>query len=275
MTRTGPRPRCAPTSPRLRIPRPTPSEECANPWKTVDFPAIPGVSSVTVPLDLSIPRIVATVTRPEDLAHLDGGGDAPCDVLEFRLDNLLTVEEATMAALARSPRPVLLTMRRADEGGAGDHCDGARRTLYERHLDHAPSSIPRSPRSSTGFCGFSGHRPCRRENAHRLLPRFLRISRTRLIADRITRAYSLGADIAKIAVVVHSMKELFELVELVEYHRGKGRHLSAMGMAPSEKLSRLVLAKAGSCLNYGYLPPDSERARTVVVGPLEGLLEEV
>ncbi len=230
---------------------------------------------MTVPLDLSIPRVVATVTRPEDLAHLDEGGDAPCDVLEFRLDNLLTVEEATVAALARSPRPVLLTMRRADEGGAGDHCDGARRTLYERHLGHA--TLVDTEVASLEAPDFADFPATVRAAGKTLIASFHDFSGfpgRDLIADRITRAYSLGADIAKVAVVVHSMKELFELVELVEYHRGKGRHLSAMGMGPLGKLSRLVLAKAGSCLNYGYLqtpnaPGQWSSAR------LKALLEEV
>jgi 3-dehydroquinate dehydratase-1 len=230
---------------------------------------------VTVPLDLSIPRVVATVTRPEDLAHLDGGGDAPCDVLEFRLDNLLTVEEATMAALARSPRPVLLTMRRADEGGAGDHRDGARRALYERHLGHA--TLVDTEVASLEAPDFADFPATVRAAGKTLIASFHDFSGfpgRDLIADRITRAYALGADIAKVAVVVHSMKELFELVELVEYHRGKGRHLSAMGMGPLGKLSRLVLAKAGSCLNYGYLqtpnaPGQWSSAR------LKALLEEV
>ena len=49
------------------------------------------------------------------------------------------------------------------------------------------------------------------------------------------------------------MSDLFDLAELVSYHRSEGRLISAMGMGPLGKLSRLVLAKAGSCLNYGYL----------------------
>jgi 3-dehydroquinate dehydratase-1 len=209
---------------------------------------------VTVTLDLSIPRVVATVTRPEDLAHLDAGGDVTCDVLEFRLDNLLPVEAAAVTALERSPRPVLLTMRRADEGGAGDSSDEARVAVYQRHLAHA--TLVDTEIASLEAPAFADFPAIVRAAGPPLIASFHDFSGfpgRDLIADRIALAYALGADIAKIAVVVRSMRELFELVELVEYHRGKGRHLSVMGMGPLGKLSRLVLAKAGSCLNYGYL----------------------
>ncbi len=233
---------------------------------------------MTVPLDLSIPRVVATVTRPEDLTRLESlqdDGQAPCDILEFRLDNLLSVEQSAVAALARSPRPVLLTMRRADEGGAGDHSDGARRALYERHLGGATLvDTEIASLESPDFADF----PATVRGAGKMLVAsfhdFSGFPGRDLIADRIARAYSLGSDIAKIAVVIASMKELFELVELVEYHRGKGRHLSAMGMGPLGKLSRLVLAKAGSCLNYGYLNTPNAPGQWPAAR-LKALLEEI
>ena len=209
---------------------------------------------MTVPFDLSIPRVVATVTRPEDLAHLGAGGETACDVLEFRLDNLLPVEEAMVTALERSPKPVLLTMRRADEGGAGEVSDEARLALYQRHL--ARAALVDTEIASLETPAFADF-PALARSADTLLVAsfhdFSGFPGRDLVADRIIRAYDLGADVAKIAVVVRTMRELFELVDLVEYHHGKGRRLSVMGMGPLGKLSRLVLAKAGSCLNYGYL----------------------
>ena len=76
--------------------------------------------------DLSSPRVVATVTQADDLSFLAGGGIAACDVLEYRLDNLLSHEAEAAGVMASSPRPVLLTVRNPDEGGHGDLDDQPR-----------------------------------------------------------------------------------------------------------------------------------------------------
>jgi len=72
-----------------------------------------------------------------------------------------------------------------------------------------------------------------------------------VIRAKIDQAVDCGADIAKIAVHMQSMTSLCELVQICE---SESRiKLSMMGMGPLGKLSRLVFAKAGSVLNYGYL----------------------
>ena len=73
------------------------------------------------------------------------------------------------------------------------------------------------------------------------------------MTEKVASAYQQGADIAKLAVVIETHEQLNDLVELVVATQDSGRSISAMGMGPLGKLSRLVLASAGSCLNYGYL----------------------
>jgi 3-dehydroquinate dehydratase-1 len=228
-----------------------------------------------VPFDLSSPLVVATVTRPEDLDHLRGGGAAPCDVLEFRLDNLLPVENAAAEVLAMSPRPVLLTVRRPDEGGAGSLSDEARIEGYQRHLGNA--TLVDTEIASLESATFADFRATVHAAGKILVASchdFSGFPGRDFIADRLAAAYALGADVAKVAVVITSMRELFDLVELVEYHRDKGRLISAMGMGPLGKLSRLVLAKAGSCLNYGYLQTPNAPGQWAA-GKLVELVSEV
>lgn len=202
----------------------------------------------------SIPQVVATVTQPEDLVWLGAGHEPICDLLEYRLDNLLPAESAAAERMAASPRPVLLTVRRPDEGGASDLDDARRLALYRRHL--ATAALVDTEAKSLATPAFAGFAAEVRASGGRLVASyhdFTGFPGRDLVADRLAEAYALGADIAKVAVVVTTMAELHALVELVEYHRANGRAVSAMGMGPLGKLSRLVLAKAGSCLNYGYL----------------------
>ena len=204
--------------------------------------------------DLTRPRVVATVTQAEDLAHLAGGGAAPCDLLEFRLDNLLDQEEEAAALMAAPPRPVLLTVRCPGEGGHGDLDAETRLALYRRHLARAALvDTEIATLATTDFAGFAEEVHAAGAKLVASCHDFTGYPGRDYLADRVAEAYARGADLAKIAVVITSMAELFEVVALVDYHRGKGRLISAMGMGPLGKLSRLVLAKAGSCLNYGYL----------------------
>lgn len=204
--------------------------------------------------DLSSPRVVATVTQSDDLSFLTEDGTVSCDVLEYRLDNLLRCEREASQVMASSPRPVLLTVRSPAEGGHGDLDAATRLASYRRHLgaaDFVDTEI--ASLALPEFAGFAeevhASGGCLIASTHD----FEEFPGREIIADRIAEAYAVGADIAKVAVVVTTMAQLFDLVSLVEYHHGKGRAISAMGMGPLGKVSRLVLAKAGSCLNYGYL----------------------
>jgi len=207
-----------------------------------------------VSIDLTSPRVVATVTRPEDLSFLAAGPAVPCDVLEYRLDDLAALAEEAGATMAAHPSPALLTVRRPDEGGAGAMQDEDRLALYHHYLTKA--ALVDTEIASLGSPAFSEF-PKAVHDAGALLigsfHDFTGFPGRDLIADKMAEAFSLGADVAKVAVVISEMRDLFSLVELAEYHHARGRLVSAMGMGPLGKLSRLVLATAGSCLNYGYL----------------------
>jgi 3-dehydroquinate dehydratase-1 len=175
-------------------------------------------------------------------------------VLEYRLDNLLSHEAEAAGVMASSSRPVLLTVRTPDEGGHGELDATTRLAIYRRHLSAA--HLVDTEIASLALPEFAGFAEEVRASGGSLVASthdFQGFPGRDCLADRIAEAYARGAEIAKVAVVVTTMAELFDLVSLVEYHHGKGRLISAMGMGPLGKLSRLVLAKAGSCLNYGYL----------------------
>lgn len=215
------------------------------------------------------------MTQSSDLTHLSESGEAACDVLEYRLDNLLADEAAAETVMAASPRPVLLTVRRPEEGGHGGLDDEARLALYHRHLGTAALvDAEVVSLASPAFAGFGGEVTAAGARLIASFHDFQGFPGRDVLADRIAEAYTLGAEVAKVAVVVSRMDELFDLVSLVEYHRERGRFISAMGMGPLGRLSRLVLAKAGSCLNYGYLRVANAPGQWPA-GELRGLLKEL
>ncbi|MDF1825322.1 MAG: type I 3-dehydroquinate dehydratase [Verrucomicrobiales bacterium] len=202
----------------------------------------------------SKPLVVATVTQPADLIYFFNGGSSKADILEFRLDSLHSEIHDAYVTVVDSEYPVLATVRRSKEGGDLKLSDEARIELYERFLPQV--NVVDTEIASLESKAFSQFPASVKKNDVQLLGsyhNFESFPGIDLLKDKVSQAYDLGADIAKVAIVISELSDLFALVELVEHHRREGRLISAMGMGPLGKLSRLVLAKAGSCLNYGYL----------------------
>ena len=210
------------------------------------------------------PAVVATVTSPSDLKHLQRLSADPLaelpDVLEFRLDNLwenLDETERYLASLAGQTE-VLITVRRPEEGGALELDEQSRLSAYRRFFDYCSSldtevaslqseatlalaseAADRGIAVIGSFHDFEGCPPIER------------------LEDAVEKAYQAGAVIAKVAASLSGFSDLAVLVELVEKNLRQGRSICAMGMGPLGKLSRLVLAQSGSCLNYGFLQKEN------------------
>lgn len=201
------------------------------------------------------PAVVATVTQAADLALLERGEPILADILEFRIDNLREVEESEITnGMAMKVRPNLLTVRRPDEGGAGDLDDRVRVELYRKHLGLATLvDTEITSLSSASFSGFAKEVDDAGADLIASFHDFAGFPGEESLREKVAAAFESGAAIAKLAVVVTTMEQLFVLVRIVEETVSSGRRISAMGMGPLGKLSRLVLARAGSCLNYGYL----------------------
>lgn len=203
------------------------------------------------------PNVVATITREPDLELLNADHQTALpEVLEFRLDNLSDHLDQVAETLDQLPGDVirLVTVRCPSEYGANDLSDDRRLEIYETFSEYADlidtevnslqqSSFnnfqPTNGKLIASFHDFDGF-----PGAHKL-------------TNVVKAAYDCGADIAKVAVIVNEFSELNTLVEIVETAVADGKAISAMGMGPLGKISRLVLAKAGSCLNYGYFQTEN------------------
>ena len=74
---------------------------------------------------------------------------------------------------------------------------------------------------------------------------------TARLRQTLRRARAAGADICKLAARADTPAALAQL--LAVFSRRPALPLSVMGMGTFGKISRLLLAQAGSVLNYGYL----------------------
>ncbi len=172
------------------------------------------------------------------------------DFLELRLDGLLDHLDRVEAALPRLKAPVILTIRLFAEGGARKLHPGRRRELFEQFLPSAAivdielraidQMLPvLSEAARRGVTVIASH-----HNFHTTPPR----ARLQELARRAMHA---GADIFKVATATERASDVAVLLGFVAEQ--KRIPLSVMGMGKYGRASRLLLAQAGSVLNYGYL----------------------
>ena len=199
----------------------------------------------------TVPQVVAPVASGDDLASLARLDLGPtCDLIELRLDALLAELDAISPAIDRLEIPILATARHPAEGGAGDLSAAQRGELISRFgplvswidveirsLQELSAEVSVSRAAGVGLiASFHDFEKC---------------PSAEILSETIATAVAQGPDVIKIAVHLSTMRELASLLSL--FDEFPEVPLSLMGMGPLGKLSRLVLAKAGSIFSYGYL----------------------
>jgi 3-dehydroquinate dehydratase I len=172
----------------------------------------------------------------------------PPDLFELRLDCLCGMDDeiADKAAALRSP--LVVTARHPLEGGANDLGGEKRRNLLYRFLPHARfidvelRSLP-AFRRLLHLARKKGVRPVVSFHDLKSTPTL------RTLRAKARRAKKFGAAVFKVATRTDTAAQLGRLVDFFE-HTGVDIAVSAMGIGRFGAVSRLLLAKKGSALNY-------------------------
>lgn len=205
------------------------------------------------PVDLSRSLVVAPVCNQADLDFLSEIQITDhCDVIELRLDSLKDCLDQTASLLSdnRPTIPIIATTRHPDEGGCHSLDAAARQDLLLRFLPQV-DAIDIELRSTDEMSETIDTVRSTGKTVILSFHDFESTPSTATIQSKIDQAIDAGADVCKIAIHLDSLPALCELTQVCE---SESRiKLSMMGMGPLGKLSRLLFAKAGSVLNYGYL----------------------
>jgi 3-dehydroquinate dehydratase I len=173
-----------------------------------------------------------------------------CDLCELRLDMIGLPEAEVRALAARIRVPLILTARHPDEGGHGELDAAARTALIEAHLDRA-ALIDIELRSALELQALIKKAQSRRIGVLGSFHDFSGTPSDDILRGATDLALQFNLDAAKLATTLRGPGDLAQLLQLLESQ--KRIPLSVMGMGALGRVSRLVLAKCGSVLNYGHL----------------------
>lgn len=196
------------------------------------------------------PNVVATVHTRRGLSVASAVSRDEADFLEIRLDCLASGGLAPSGMLAGLGLPLLITARHPAEGGAGGLGAVARRRLLLDALPRA-AAVDVEWRSVATLAGVLDEAARRGVSRVISMHDFRRTPSLGVLRRKVRQASQAGADVVKIATTLRGPADLATLLQLLAM---KARPpLALMGMGPLGRVSRLALAVAGSCLNYGYL----------------------
>ena len=196
------------------------------------------------------PKLVAVIASSADLDAAVALKELP-DLFEVRLDSLFPIAERIGKRISRLRAPLIITARDPREGGIGSLSAQNRRALLQRFLARA-TFIDVELRSARQFKPLLAE--ARKRKVGRILSyhNFKSTPSSRSLCAKANLAKGLGADIFKAATRIDSPAALSRLVNFV-MSKDLPVPISAMGIGKLGGISRLLLPRCGSVLNYASL----------------------
>lgn len=171
------------------------------------------------------------------------------DIIELRIDLLESLP--CLQTIVNSPKPFIVTVRHPKEGGN-------KSLTVEKRLKLLNASVPLASLVDLELQFWKELSPIlqvARKLCVRIIASFHHFSETPPITElleKANQAKQCGADVFKVATYLNSPSDLACLLQLLD-RTASLLPVAAMGIGPLGRASRLVLARCGSILNYGWL----------------------
>jgi 3-dehydroquinate dehydratase I len=211
------------------------------------------------PVKGSLPKLVGVIASAADLRAAMKMKRLP-DLFELRLDYLWPAITQLEKKIPSLRAPLIITARAPREGGANNLSLERRRDLLLRFMPY--TEYVDIELGGSGALGAVLER-ARKHKIRRILSyhNFKSTPSSRSLYAKARMAKRNGADIFKIATRTETYPALGRLVDLLTSHAVK-LPLSAMGIGRLGPLSRLLLARCGSVLNYAAITHPNVEGQT-------------
>lgn len=204
------------------------------------------------------PRLVAVISSWADLRAAIAIRQPP-DFFELRLDSLSPIPRNAEDKISRLRAPLIITARDPREGGVGNLSIETRRELLLRFLPHA-KYIDVELRTARQFKSLLTQAQKRKVGLILSYHNLKATPSSRSLCAKAKRAKDAGADIFKVATRTDTPAALAKLIDFLKSCTGNRSsssnrlgdiRLAVMGIGKLGAISRLLLLRCGSVLNYG------------------------
>ena len=202
---------------------------------------------------LTTPRqsaIVAVIAALWDFDQLLAWSGKHIDLCELRIDRLYGSSANLEALSAKIHIPKIATVRDRSEGGANELPAATRLELFERWLPHC-NLVDIELSNLSRFSAFIEQAESEGKEIIFSFHDFEKTPSLEVLQGMLDHCRLRQNQIFKVATNVEHWSDVETLVHLIE--RNPETRVAAMGMGKFGKLSRLVLARLGSCLTYGSI----------------------
>jgi 3-dehydroquinate dehydratase-1 len=207
------------------------------------------------------PKLVGVIASGADL-QIALRMERPPDLFEIRLDSLSPISNQLEKKISCLPVPIIITARDPREGGTGNLSRSNRLDLLGRFLSGA-KYIDVELAMAEPFQGLLAN--AKKRGVARILSyhNFKTTPPARALAAKVNMAKTRGADILKVATRTDTPAAISRLVDLV-VNCDVDLAVSAMGIGKLGAISRLLLARCGSVLNYATITNPNVEGQTSV-----------
>lgn len=202
---------------------------------------------LTTPRQSAIVAVIAALPDFDQLLALSG---KHIDLCELRIDRLYGSSANLEALSSKIPIPKIATVRDSSEGGANGLLEATRLELYERWLPHC-NLVDIELSNLSRFSAFIEQAESEGKEIIFSFHDFEKTPSLEVLQGMLDHCRLRQNQIFKVATNVEHWSDVETLVRLIE--RNPEARVAAMGMGKFGKLSRLVLARLGSCLTYGSI----------------------
>jgi len=170
------------------------------------------------------------------------------DILELRIDLISEDPVKILIELKKLGLPIIITNRMKEEGGAWQGSESAR-------IQELISLIPHADAVDIELCAEKRDQVVQEtKNAGKKViistHDFQNTPDNEVMSGFIRESFEKGADIAKLAVMPHSLDDVLRLLEVTLHSSG---HVCTIAMGETGKHSRVMAPIYGSVMTYGYV----------------------
>lgn len=175
------------------------------------------------------------------------------DLIEIWLDQISDLRVADIGQLIKGCKlPVLAVCKDKKEKGKWNGTEKEKFTLLKEAMQAGAEYVDVSIQSKAAFVSDLLKSKKKKSKLIVSFHDFRRTPSLRRLKAIIDKAFSLGADIAKVATFVNDPADNLSLLELMAHGSGKKKIL-ALGMGPKAKMSRIYATQMGAPFMFAPL----------------------